>query len=175
MEQGGYDYHTGTRAPGETRDFRAGQCIGAALEYAARLQTPIMVYVFSDGSVASNGNITDGGDPDSHGKPQWTGDNSSTAATFFLVYNPTARPTLMGSTAAEQANSQQLGYFRTSGSVETNGTTPGANNVNLLVEMVVLNYLALHGRADDFETLFPTHGLGDPTQFDRWIAFGAIR
>ena len=174
IEQGGYDYHTGTRAPGEVRDFRAGQCIGACLEYAARLNTPIMIYLFSDGSVASNGNISDGGDPDSRGKPQWTGDNSSTAAAFFLVYNPGGRPVLMGGTQAEQDTHQQLGYFRTSGSVETNGTTPGANNVNLLVEMIILNYLALHDRTAEFETLFPGHGLGAAGQFDRLIAFNPL-
>ena len=99
-----------------------------------------------------------------------TGDNSSTAAAFFLVYNPGGRPVLMGGTQAEQDTHQQLGYFRTSGSVETNGTTPGANNVNLLVEMIILNYLALHDRTAEFETLFPGHGLGAAGQFDRLIA-----
>ena len=37
IELGGYDYHTGDRATGEMRDFKAGQCIGACLEYAARM------------------------------------------------------------------------------------------------------------------------------------------
>ena len=36
IEFGGYDYHDGTRATGEVRDFEAGQAIGAVLEYAAR-------------------------------------------------------------------------------------------------------------------------------------------
>ncbi len=36
IEMGGYDYHDGTRATGEVRDFEAGQSIGAVLEYAAR-------------------------------------------------------------------------------------------------------------------------------------------
>ena len=36
---GGYDYHDGTRATGETRNFKAGQMIGAVLEYAQRKQT----------------------------------------------------------------------------------------------------------------------------------------
>ena len=55
IEMGGYDYHDGTRATGETRDFMAGQCIGACLEYAARVGVPLMIYVFSDGSLVSNG------------------------------------------------------------------------------------------------------------------------
>ena len=56
------------------------------------------------------------------------------------------------------------------------GGTPGANNVNLLVEMVLLNYMALHNQAGDFATnaFFPTHGLGDATNLDRLTAFEAI-
>ena len=40
---------------GEMRNFRAGRCIGACLEYAARMQKPLMIYVFSDGSLSANG------------------------------------------------------------------------------------------------------------------------
>ena len=36
IQMGGFDYHTGDRATGEARDFNAGQCIGAVLQYAAR-------------------------------------------------------------------------------------------------------------------------------------------
>mgnify|MGYP006262327589 CR=1 FL=1 len=36
ITMGGYDYHTGDRATGEQRDLRAGRCMGACLEYAAR-------------------------------------------------------------------------------------------------------------------------------------------
>ncbi|MGB5256919.1 MAG: hypothetical protein WBN44_06665, partial [Woeseiaceae bacterium] len=51
VEMGGYDYHGGARAEGEVKDFRAGRCMGACLEYAARLGKPLMMYVFSDGSL----------------------------------------------------------------------------------------------------------------------------
>ena len=53
--------------------------------------------------------------------------------------------------------------------------TPGANNVNLLVEMVLLNYMALHGEQGLFATLFPNHGLGDTTLLDRLIGVRADR
>ena len=53
VESGGYDYHDSTRATGEIADFRAGVMIGAALEYAARRNTKIMLYIFSDGSVGA--------------------------------------------------------------------------------------------------------------------------
>jgi hypothetical protein len=171
ITMGGYDYHTGNRSAGEIRDLRAGRCIGACLEYAARKNMPLMLYVFSDGSVASNGMIDNS--VEGRGKGQWTGDNSSTAASFFLVYNPGSRPTLIGATPEAQAVHQQLGYMRPDASVETSAT-PAANNVNLLVETVILNYMALHGEQNNFSTLFPNHGLGNSTMIDSLTAFEPI-
>jgi len=175
IEMGGYDYHTGDRATGELRDLRAGRCIGACLEYAARANNgsgvPLMIYVFSDGSVASNGMTDDS--PAGGGKGVWTSDNSSTACSFFLVYNPGSRPMLLGVDPVEQARHQQIGYFRGDGSVETNAT-PAANQVNLLVETVILNYMALHGEQNNFGNLFPNHGLGNAALMDSLTAFNPI-
>jgi len=173
IAMGGYDYHTGDRITGELRDLRAGRCIGACLEYAARANNgagvPLMIYVCSDGSVFSNGMT----DASAGGKGVWTGDNSSTAASFFLVYNPGGRPVLLGSGAAEQAKHQQIGWMRPDASVETTAT-PAANQVNLLVETVVLNYMALHGEVANFPNLFPNHGLGNAVMMDNLTAFNAI-
>ena len=166
---GGYDYHDGSRATGERRDFQAGAAIGACIEYAHRVSSPVMIYVFTDGSLASNGAVD--GSNDGRSKGQWTGDNSSTSASFMLVYNPTQKPTII---------KPQLGYFRTSGSVETNGTTPGANNVDALAQMVALNYVGLTSAnaGTDFDTWFTDaatgqkHSLG--TGLDPLIGFAPL-
>jgi len=171
IEMGGYDYHGGARAEGEVKDFRAGRCIGAVLEYAARLQTPVMIYVFSDGSLSSNGAIDNSAD--GRGKGEWVSDNSSTAGSFFLVYNPGRRPTIIGATPEEIAVHQQIGYMSSDGSVERTAT-PAANNVNLLVNTVLLNYMALHGEQGQFDGLFPNHGLGNTTLQDSLTAFTPI-
>ncbi|MDM7862016.1 general secretion pathway protein GspF [Alteromonas sp. ASW11-36] len=171
ITMGGYDYHVGNRATGEVRDLRAGRCMGACLEYAARVGMPLMMYVYSDGSVFSNGMIDDS--VNGRGKGVWTGDNSSTAGSFFLVYNPGGTPQLIGATPEQQARHQQLGFMRRDGSVET-AATPAANNVNLLVETVILNYLALHGEQSRFEELFPAHGLGNASLMDTLTAFEPI-
>jgi hypothetical protein len=171
IEMGGYDYHGQGRATGELRDFRAGRCMGACLEYAARRGLPLMLYVFSDGSISADGqvdNTTDG-----RGKFMWTSDNQQTGAAFFLVYNPNGRPVLVDTGAGGAARHQQIGYFRPDGSVET-ASSPGANAVNLLVETVVLNYMALHGEQAQFSTKFPTHGLGSAALQDSLIAFNPI-
>ncbi len=162
ITMGGYDYHTGDRATGEVRDLRAGRCMGACLEYAARMGKPLMLYVFSDGSVASNGRIDDS--ENGGGKGEWTGDNSSTAASFMLVFNPNGRPNMIR---------QQVGYMRPDASVETSATAV-ANNVNLLVESIILNYMALHGEQGNFSTLFPNHGLGAVAVRDSLTVFEPI-
>ncbi|HAS75407.1 MAG TPA: general secretion pathway protein GspF, partial [Marinobacter adhaerens] len=41
ITMGGYDYHTGERGTGERRDAQAGRCMGACLEYAARVGMPL--------------------------------------------------------------------------------------------------------------------------------------
>jgi len=176
VEMGGYDYHGGRRAEGEVKDFRAGRCMGAALEYAARLDKPLMLYVFSDGSLSSNGaidNTDDGG-----GKGEWTSDNSSTAGAFFLVYNPPrlgGRPALRGATVPEQMQHQQIGYMTADGSVQRSAT-PMANNVNLLVNSVILNYMALHDEVGAFDSIYQSlgisHGLG--SDLNQYIAFENI-
>jgi hypothetical protein len=172
ITMGGYDYHGGMRQEGETKDERAGRCMGAVLAYAMRRQKPVMLYVFSDGSLSSNGVIDNslaGRD-----KGEWTSDNQDTAAPFFLVYNPTGqRPTLLTSQNMTAAQHQQLGAFSADGNVVRSGT-PGANNVNLLVSMILLNYMALHGEQGQFAAKFPNHGLGDPALLDRYIAFAPI-
>jgi LmbE family N-acetylglucosaminyl deacetylase len=171
VEMGGYDYHGGRRAEGEVKDERAGRCMGACLEYAARRGVPLMMYVFSDGSLSSNGAIDN--TAEGRGKGEWSSDNSSTAGSFFLVYNPGSRPRIIGATPEEQAIHQQIGYMSADGSVQR-AATPAANNVNLLVNTVLLNYMALHGEQGQFGNIFPGHGLGNAALQDSLTAFEPI-
>jgi hypothetical protein len=183
ITMGGFDYHTGDRTTGEMRDLRAGRCIGACLEYAAQMHKPLMIYVFSDGSLFSNGMADGSGDittPDGitipGGKGVWTGDNSSTACSFVLVYTPngTSRPALKN-------NNNQLGWFRASGDVETAARTAsgnpivGANNVTALAYTIILNYMALHGATStEFASLFPGASLGGGGVLDELMMFSPI-
>lgn len=175
VTMGGYDYHGGGRITGENRDLRAGRCIGACLQYARLLTTPLMIYVFSDGSLSSNGNIDNSDAPNNgtdgngnvtlggRGKGEWTSDRSSTAASFILVYDPSGPPNLVGS--------RQIGHMSANGNVVTS-STPMANNVNLLVNWVLLNYMAVNGEEANFTTIFPNHGLG--ANYANYIAFGEL-
>jgi hypothetical protein len=169
ITMGGYDYHGGRRQEGEVKDERAGKCMGACLEYAARRGLPLMMYVFSDGSLSSNGVI----DTSAAGrnKGEWTSDNQDTASAFFLVYKPGGRPQVFTGGGLTPEQHQQLGAFSADGNVVRSGT-PGANNVNLLVETVLLNYMALHSETGTFAAQFPNHGLG--ANLDRLIGLGPI-
>jgi hypothetical protein len=150
VELGGYDYHDGTRATGEGKDEIAGQAIGAALQYAAAVNSPLVVYILSDGSISSDGVVDNsaGG----AGKLVWRGDNSDTSGTVMLVFDPDGRPSMT-------SVGNQVGRYRASGSVETNNS-PIADNVPALAEAIVLNYLALHGEVGRFGTVLPGAQLG---------------
>jgi hypothetical protein len=166
ITMGGYDYHGQGRNTAETRNFRAGRCIGACLEYAARMGKPVMIYVFSDGALSANGMVNT--TPEGRNKLDWASDNQSTAATFVLVYKPGGRPTLF-----TPGRGQQIGSYSAGGSVVTT-SSPAANAVNLLVETVILNYMALHGEHGNFASLFPTQGLGSSTSRDSLTMFAPI-
>jgi hypothetical protein len=127
-----------------------------------------MLYVFSDGSLSSNGGMdnTMGG----RGKNNWDSDNQGTGSAFFLVYNPSSRPAL------RSAASQQLGWMRPDGTVET-ASSPGANSVTQLVDMVVLNYLALQSNQGLLAQALnrPSASiLGGTGNWDKYTAFAPL-
>jgi hypothetical protein len=169
ITMGGYDYHDGTRATGETRNFKAGQMIGAVLQYASTLPPPfpgLMIYVFSDGSLNSNSMVDSSAA--GRGKLGWQGDNSSVASTFFLAYSPKGRPTLRGA-----AGAQQIGYFTADGSVVST-SSPAANAVDALVQVVLLNYMGLAGTDANFGSTFPFQSLGSPAQLAGLTVFNPL-
>jgi hypothetical protein len=171
IEMGGFDYHSGNRMDGEARDLNLGNCIGAVLEYANRVSKPVMIYVFSDGSLASSGMIDNsvGG----RGKGVWTADNQNVAATYFLVFNPAGRAQ---SAQSNPEMSFQIGSFNPDGSQNTT-SSPAGNNVPNLVQMVVLNYMALHSAnaIAQWPTLYPApnlnNTLGSGTSLEPLIAY----
>jgi hypothetical protein len=167
IEYGGRDYHQNPRPETDTKDFVVGQVIGASLEYAAQLGKPLMIYVFSDGAVSANTSTLE---DDGNGTPKyrWQSDDSQTAASVIFVYSPTGRPALRNGAASEQ-----LGFYRANGSIET-ASSPFANSVTTLAEMVVLNYLALHGEEAMFGAVLNNPGLGTGAAVQPYIAFNRI-
>jgi hypothetical protein len=166
IEFGGYDYHDGTRVTGEARDFRAGAAIGAIIEYAERnpLVGDVAIYLFSDGSVFSDGEADNG----ANGKFVWRGDNSGSGVSVMLVYRKTAKPDLR----APFATTRQVGHYGMDGSVQTSVNSV-ANNPEALTQAAILNYMALHGEEGQFTTLFP--GSAIQSDMANLLAFTQIR
>jgi hypothetical protein len=145
---GGYDYHSGNRSDGETKNQHAGVIIGAILAYADAVKTPVMINVISDGSLTSNGNVDSS--TNGRGKLGWGGDAQQVAASLVLVYSPNGRPA---------ATINQIGSLNADGTVNAT-SSPGANAPNLVTQLVTLNWMALNGIDSQFATVFPTQGLG---------------
>jgi hypothetical protein len=159
---GGYDYHSGNRADGETKNMHAGVMIGAIIAYADAVNTPVMINVISDGSLVSTGN------PDTsmagRGKLGWQGDSQQVAASLLLVYSPKGKPV---------AAMNQIGSLNADGTVNAT-SSPGANAPNLVTQLVALNWMALNGIDANFATVFPMQGLGAPTARTALTAFTKI-
>ncbi|HVN44728.1 MAG TPA: hypothetical protein VMT66_05700 [Steroidobacteraceae bacterium] len=166
ITMGGYDYHDGTRATGESRNFKAGQMIGMVLQYASAVGQPVMIYVFSDGSLNANSMVDNSAA--GRGKLGWQGDNSSVASTFFLAYSPKGRPALRGA-----AGAQQIGYFTPDGNVVST-SSPAANSVDSLVYTLLLNYMGLAGTDSQFGATFPMQTLGGASQLAAMTVFQPI-
>jgi hypothetical protein len=128
---------------------------------------PLMIYGFSDGAVSANTSLQQD-DGTGTAKFRWESDDSQTAASFILVYSPSGRPALRNGAA-----SQQLGAFRANGSVDT-ASSPFANSVTTLAELVVLNYLALHGEEAMFGSVLTNPSLGTGAAAAPYIAFNRI-
>jgi hypothetical protein len=159
---GGYDYHSGNRADGETKNQHAGVVIGAIIAYAALANTPVMINIISDGSLTSTGNVDSS--TAGRGKLGWQGDSQQVAASIILVYSPKGRPA---------AAINQIGSLNADGTVNAT-SSPGANAPNLVPQLVALNWLALNGAAGAFQTAFPTQGLGAATAQAALTAFTKI-
>lgn len=167
---GGYDYHDGGRNSGNQRDFELGQLIGAIMELAARKQKDVVVYVLTDGGVSanqtidntapSNGNPLGGG-----GTFGWAGDSGQRSATFMMVHKSGGRPSIRN-------NKRQIGYFKSNGAVE-GGAGLTSNSVVNTSKAMVANYLALHGKEGDLESV-----IGDDpfkASLDKYLVFDKLR
>jgi hypothetical protein len=149
---GGFDYHDSTRATGETKNFHAGVVIGAILDYARRVGSPVMIHVISDGSLTSTGQVDSS--TAGRGKFGWQGDSQQVAASLLLAYSPKGAPAMTNGVA-----SQQIGFLNADGTVNPT-SSPAANANNLLTEVIALNWMAANGTAANFSAVFPTQGLG---------------
>lgn len=161
---GGYDYHNGTRALGETRDFELGQIIGAIMESAALKRKDVVIYVLTDGGVSAGNGVVDNS-VNGRGKFVWTGDSGQRSSTFMMVYKDTGRPSL-------RSSNRQIGHFKPNGAVEGSAMLTSNSVVNTS-KAFVANYLALHGEEGKLAEV-----VGDDpfrSNLDKYLVFNKLR
>ena len=130
---GGCDYHDGTQTAGDTKDREIGIEIGRAVEYAHKIQVPLMIQV-----------ITDGGIYPREGSRTWQGDSVDTCMSVVGYYRPDAAPKYIR---------QQVGaYTNTQGADQS--TIVGANPL-FAAYGVFANYLQAAGRLGEFQKIIP--------------------
>lgn len=157
FQMGGYDYHGRTRLDQDTRDFNVGRVIGRALSVAAAKNTPLMIYIISDGSVAAQTNLQAG--RNGVQKYQYRSDNSARAGVASFLYSPninnqnTSHLASGGNTATAK---RQVGSFQDSNAPAVNrndGSLIQATAQNVqgnVAACMTLNYLAAIGEESRF-------------------------
>ncbi len=161
VQKGGYDYHNGSRATGETQDFAAGVMIGKSFELAAKKGKDLMVYVFTDGGVTSNGTIDSSAN--GRGKGIWQADSGQRSSAFALIYKKDGKP---------QTLTRQIGAFKDNGGVDTTASKV-AGSVENLTRAVVANYLALSGNEGQLAKVTGADPFG--ADLSKYLAFTKLR
>ncbi|MBL7716372.1 MAG: hypothetical protein JNL01_12975 [Bdellovibrionales bacterium] len=168
IEMGGYDYHSGNRSDGEARDEAAGRMVGQMLELAKAKNKPLMIYLYTDGSVYSDGTTDDSAA--GRGKGVWTGDDGEKGATVLLVLRPSAP---RSTSAIVRGNKRQVGWFREGGKIGVDRqATLVSNDVTSLARAVVGNYLALQGEEGRLSQVVGGDTFG--SRLDEYLVFNKI-
>lgn len=163
IEKGGYDYHTGDRSRGETRDFEAGELIGQVLQLAKLKQKDVLIYVFTDGGVSARSTIDNSAA--GRGKYIWSGDSGQRSSAMMLLYREAGRPTL-------RTGKRQIGGYKAGGSVDNFAATT-SNSVMNLNKAFVANYMALHGEEARLADIVGDNPFG--ANLDQYLVFNRIR
>lgn len=136
LNRGGYDYHDGTRATGNTRDQEAGLVVGRILETAAILNKKVVIYVTSDGSTVSPESANPGA--------IWTSDRGDAGCALMFTYDPAGRTAMTG---------LFVGNY-TAGQV-ADSTSPIGSNPEVAAQAVLANYLQFAKKPELLKTVVP--------------------
>lgn len=184
IEQGGFDYHNGTRSLGDAKDLMLGDQIGSMIAYAHAIKKPIAIVVITDGAVVSNGaseagyngNLQSELNKPNHNrgdlipliqneqigsKLAWRSDASGVrGAAVMFVYHPNG---------VKQVRSSQVGAFEDSGIVKQVNAISG--NLQNLVAAITANWLALKGQQGDIKKIM-TEDISK--SLDEYIVFDKV-
>lgn len=136
LDLGGYDYHDGSRTTGDRRDLDAGVLVGRVLASAQALQSPVFIYVTSDGAVS-------GARSNSPDTP-WRSDRGNGGAAYMMFFSPQGR---------RQTSSNQIGWFTAGQEADSRFVTGGSPEA--AAAAVFANYLQLNNKLSMFSQVVP--------------------
>jgi len=147
---GGYDYHNGTAASGNAKDYELGRYIGMCIKLAASRSENLFMHVYTDGGVTGDSggaiDVTTGG----RGRVNWTSDSGTRSGTLMIVYKHGHNRVDYGESSSLllSGRKRQVGHFKQAGGVNA-GANSMSNNINQLWKAVILNYLATMVNSND--------------------------
>lgn len=136
IDLGGYDYHGNARAQTDGQDRTAGVLIGRIMESARILNTPVFIYISTDGAVSSAESANAG--------VNWQNDHGISSALYMFAYNPLAKPI---------TTANQVGQYTQGQAADTAFITGGSPA--LAAAAVLANYLQLNNKVGMFATAAP--------------------
>lgn len=135
----GFNYHGVSRALANSRDETIGEWIGKTIQYAYRTKKKLMIYIPTDGSVASAESELGGTD--------WIDDRGAAGQLLFFVIDPLN---------ALAENNYMIGNFKADQTANSDYFLSSDTRVDpreLAGLAVVANYLQLAGGADRIESV----------------------
>jgi len=136
---------------GDAKDLEIGIKLARIFHLAHRLGTPVMVHVFTDGSINS-----------SPGNRNWQGDDNGSAAQIFIQYDPALAPGALRSSMVRN----QIGHF-----TEAQASSDDyafATNVALASQIPLINWLAKQNRLGELAAIVGRDALSNPDSYRFW-------
>jgi len=147
----GFDYHDGSRAAGDIKDYELGYNIGAVIKSAVDLGKNIVLMIITDGGVGVD---LSGGTIDQNGRIAWVADRGTASAGVILAINgagkskPKTRTAVGGDVAKRQVGRILKGignYTYDNLQVDLKHHPITSQGGVGLASGLFANYLALHG------------------------------
>lgn len=132
---GGFDYHGQTLAQCKNRELQVGRLIGSLLEVFKAKQKSVLIYLYTDGGVAS----------DATGK--FVSDAGNKGGSALLLYNPRrSKGSTESSSFLQPGSNRQIGAYQFkngSTGVNPSAAITSVNGISNQARVVLANYLAL--------------------------------
>lgn len=152
---GGYDYHNGSAATGNTRDYNLGRYVGQTIKLASIRGENLFMHLFTDGGVVGDAGGALDETVSGKGRVNWTSDSGTRSGTLMLVYKHGHERTDGEETSDMllDGKKRQVGFYNQAGGVNPEANSM-SNSSGQLWMSVILNYLSVMCNTTDEEEVY---------------------